>query len=564
MIEIHESTLLEPSWADVAGAVKAAPDLAPQKCSQWLCSLGQLGKSIDKPLDTIPARWTAARFPIKRLHHARVGMNPKTLANHKSNVRAALLWYGGEKKVPSRGMPLSAQWQHLRQQLTDRHSRSVLSPLMRYCSARTIVPDNVSEKEVDDFMRYRAETTALATDAAARRAIARCWNGCIGTIEGWPARRLIEPPVKTHGGPAWEDFPEGLRKDVCAHLAEFTRIRKSAKGKRMRPCKPSTIRRSRAELEAFARMAVRTGVPIETLTSLKALVRPEVAISVIDAYWKADGEEPTNYTVDLGWKLLSIARKLGCFDAAELERLEETRESLEVYRRGGLTEKNRALILQVLSGAVWKDVVNLPFALMSQARALRATSPVKAAILAQLAVAIAILTFAPVRLGNLVQIRLDQNLIKPGGLNAPYWLVFPDYDVKNRVNLEFPFDDGLTRLIDEYIHDFRSVLLRGSSELWLFPGEEGGFKDAKTLSGQITERIEKATGLFITVHQFRHAAAARWLQHRPGDYENVRRMLGHRNVQTTIKFYCGLETMQANQMFGDLVRTLVEVKPEVE
>jgi integrase len=104
--------------------------------------------------------------------------------------------------------------------------------------------------------------------------------------------------------------------------------------------------------------------------------------------------------------------------------------------------------------------------------------------------------------------------------------------------------------------------LRGSNDLWLFPGETGGCKDAKTLSGQVTERIEKATGLSITVHQFRHAAAAIWLKTKPGDYETVRRVLGHRNIQTTIKFYCGLETMQANKMFGDMVRKLMKFEPE--
>jgi integrase len=58
------------------------------------------------------------------------------------------------------------------------------------------------------------------------------------------------------------------------------------------------------------------------------------------------------------------------------------------------------------------------------------------------------------------------------------------------------------------------------------------------------------------VHQFRHAAAAIWLQHKPGDYETVRRILGHKRLQTTINFYCGLETLQANRDFGDLVRKL--------
>ena len=309
-------------------------------------------------------------------------------------------------------------------------------------------------------------------------------------------------------------------------------------------------------------MAVREGVPIASLTSIADLLHPDVAERVIDAYWKADGAEPRTYTIDLGWKFLSIARQTGCLDEAALERLDDMRASLELYRRGGLTEKNLAVIRQVLSGDVWREVVKLPAALMAQARLLREQAPVKAAVTAQLAVAIGILIFAPVRLGNLVQIRLDQNLIKPGGLNAPYMLVFPDYDVKNRVNLEFPFDEELTALIDEYVHQFRSTLLRGSNELWLFPGESGGCKDAKTFSGQISERVEKATGLRITVHQFRHAAAAMWLKHKPGDYETVRRMLGHRNIQTTINFYCGLETMQANVMFGDMVRKLMKFEPE--
>src|SRR5262245_6505176 len=49
------------------------------------------------------------------------------------------------------------------------------------------------------------------------------------------------------------------------------------------------------------------------------------------------------------------------------------------------------------------------------------------------------------------------------GLNAPYWLVFPHYDVKNRVDLNFQFDQPLTDLIDEYVHEFRPALLRGAN-----------------------------------------------------------------------------------------------------
>ena len=72
-------------------------------------------------------------------------------------------------------------------------------------------------------------------------------------------------------------------------------------------------------------------------------------------------------------------------------------------------------------------------------------------------------------------------------------------------------------------------------------------------SGQITQRIYQATGLRMTVHQFRHAAGALLLQRRPGEYELVRQLLGHRNVQTTINAYIGLENIQASEIFSNIV-----------
>ena len=108
------------------------------------------------------------------------------------------------------------------------------------------------------------------------------------------------------------------------------------------------------------------------------------------------------------------------------------------HRRTGLSDKNTDLIRKVLTEGVWDRVVNLPHKLMAIARSQLDHAPNRAAVTAQMAVAIAILTVAPVRLINLTSIRLDHNLIKPGGPDSNYRLVFPDYDVKNRVRLEFP------------------------------------------------------------------------------------------------------------------------------
>jgi len=208
-----------------------------------------------------------------------------------------------------------------------------------------------------------------------------------------------------------------------------------------------------------------------------------------------------------------------------------------------MTPKNMKLIRQVLNEKVWERVVNCPTELMKRARSLKDRAPVKAAVTAQIAVAVAILTEAPVRAANLAAIRLDENLIKPGGPETPYLLVFPHYDVKNRVDLTFEFDDYLTDLIDEYVQEYRPSLLRGANGDWLFPGTIGDCKDSHLFGIQITGRIQKATGLRITIHQFRHAAAAIYLKHHPGDYETVRRFLGHKSQKPTTNFYCGLETI---------------------
>ncbi len=120
---------------------------------------------------------------------------------------------------------------------------------------------------------------------------------------------------------------------------------------------------------------------------------------------------------------------------------------------------------------------------MREADAIRDRAPVKAAGLSQLAVAIAILSVFPVRLGNLGTIRIGENLIRPGGPGTPYWLVFSRHDVKNRIRLETVFDADVAKLIDNYIDNHFNVLLRGANEPWLFPGMKCGHKGLATLSG---------------------------------------------------------------------------------
>jgi hypothetical protein len=366
--------LIEPSFVEAIAIIAASVELPKQTQRHWATSLRQIAKTLDKPLEVIPARLSAVRAELTRLHHVPTGLTRKTLQNHKSNVKSALLWLAREKRIPSHGAPLMPAWKDLRDQIMDRFVRWQLSSFMRFCSANGIAPAEVDETILERFLGYRAQSGTVTGDASGRR-LARTWNTNVGRIRGWPARRLREPAVKPLTELPWAEFPEGLRRDVDQYLQSLTKVRKGRSGRRIRPLKPTTIRQRRMELAAAARMAVRTGVAIGDLNSLSALLSPDVVEKILEAYWAKNGETPKAFTIDLASKFVAIARETKCIDDAACERLEQMRRGLEDERRGGLTDKNTALIRQVLTPGVWNRVVKLPQAMMSTARSQRSSAP---------------------------------------------------------------------------------------------------------------------------------------------------------------------------------------------
>ena len=102
-------------------------------------SFRQIAKAMDQPPELIPARYSALRARPRASYIMRLlNRTAKTLENHKSNAKAALLWFSKEKDVLPHGVLLSPAWDRLRAQVTDPSTRYRLMPLMRFCSR---VPD---------------------------------------------------------------------------------------------------------------------------------------------------------------------------------------------------------------------------------------------------------------------------------------------------------------------------------------------------------------------------------------------------------------------------------------
>lgn len=559
--EPSSSPIGEPTFADVLAELDRSDRVDDGHRRQWSTSLRQMAKYLDRPLSTLPARITAIRQGVMALHPERLGVNAKTFANHRANALAALNWYWSEGAQLTRRVRLCAPYDALWSRVEGQVRRDVLSPFLRFLSTNEVLSNAVGDDHLKAFIEHRKKTSFSRVTITHERQLVRHWNSCVNDIEGWPRCQLTEPDYAArHAGPSWDDLPSGLRADIDAYCACLAKPRKDTRGRRWKPCKPSTIETRRRELIAAVRAAVEAGVSLEKLTGLDALVHPDTAEIILNHYWARNGEEPAIYTIDLATKFFNFAKAHTDLGDKEIDRLEEMRQSLDLYRRSGLTEKNLNLIRQIASGDIWPKVVRLPLEMIAGAKAVRLNKPVRAAVEAQLAVAIRLLSIAPVRLQNLAAIKIGYNLVRPGGPGSPYRLVFQDYDVKNRVPLEFALDRDTTALIDAYIHDFRPNLMRGRNHDALFPGDGQDTKDKKTLSDQIKRCLWKKLGLKITPHQFRHAAAAIILAHDPGNYEFVRRILGHRNIQTTINFYIGLETLTATQAYQELVIDLSEYR----
>jgi integrase len=492
---------------------------------------------------------------VRSLHPVRAGMTPKTLKNHQSNAKAALLWCAGQHGIAGRGAALLPAWSALRARINAPTERYHLTGLMRFCSAQGVLPDEVDEDVINRYFLRRA-AAGEECGVILRRKLARAWNRRGALDAGWPARRLVEPPRKADGLVAWEAFPESLRQEIDSALKKVRPTPATLKGFFLKPrAKDTTYRARLAELQAFARRAVKAGRSVDDLRSLGDLLDPDLLEQVFGQQLADNKGQST--VADLLWRFYALARNTGCLSDGALARLKEMRGWAEHHRDRGMTDKNLRLVRALATTDILLEVLGIPDLMLKKARAVIAHAPQRAASHAQFAIAIAILSFAPVRIANLIAIKIGRHLQRQN-VGGDYVFVVPGNEVKNGVAVECPFDRELTALIDSYIRDFRGLIPGAKASDFLFPGAGGWHKHPNSFGTRLANTVHKHVGLRVTAHQFRHAAGAMILKDNPTAHGLVQSLLGHKNVNTTIRYYAALESMGSNKAYGALLRSRVQ------
>jgi integrase len=537
--------------ADVLARLEVDLDLDPARRRE-LCSAV---RTVSRALNSDPALVTAnlgqLRVRLRSLTAAAAGVS----RGRWSNIRSLTL--KGLKRAGIRAMPgrcrepHAPEWEVLRARLTDRRFASGLSRFMSYCTAHGIGPTAVNVAVFKDFEQAYENDSLLRDPGGMVRDTCKLWNLAVATIPGWP-QATVEVPVRLRRfSLPLEAFPESFGEDVERFLSREAEPDVFS-DTYAEPVRPATIRTRRRNILVIATALVRSGVPTGSITGLDVLVRTENAKLVLRLLLARFGGTTTGYIYQIATLLKIIGKHYARADERSVAELRALCSKLKPAAKG-LTEKNKRCLRQFADVKKLAGLIALPQYLLVASRRQNGDRRRKAVKVA-LGLAIGIELVIPIRAQNLAGLRLDRHVHRAG---KRMFLSIPAEETKNETAIDAELPPWLVQLMDAYLSCYRPRLTAPTSP-WLFPGEEGRRRSPGGFGAQISALIAEETGIIMTLHQFRHLAAKLYLDRRPGDYETVRRLLAHKSLETTMRFYRELDTVLAVQRYGELLTQLVD------
>jgi integrase len=536
----------ERTLADVLALIEADRSLPPTRRRDLASAIRRFCALAGRDPAMLPARIAELRRPLADLVPGKAGLTPKTLANLRSNLLAALRGWGGAQSLAHLRGQLTPEWNALMAGIQDKRISDSLSRFSRFCSANGIAPTEVDDQVIDAFMTAVRDGTFARKPGEIHRRTTVLWNEAADTVPGWPARHLTVP---SYAKPRWSTplarFPAAFHEDVRAYLAWLRDP--LADPPPPRTCRDITVESIRSAIERAASALISTGKPLDSLAGLKDLVSQEAVRAVCRFYLDRNGDKPTTQLRLMVTYLLQIARRWVMLPAEELEKVKALRQRLG-KAPPGLTPKNQATLRQFDDPENEARLQLLPETLFAEAMKVDPVAT-RAAVKAQLALILNILLMAPMRPSNLARLHLGKHIVRHGPKVS---IIAPSEETKTSEPLEFPMPGEVVAMLDIYLRRFRPVFGSPGSE-FLFPSLEAECKGQSTVAHQIKTVIWRRTGIRITPHQFRHLAAKFILDRNSGAYLLVQRLLGHRNAKTTLNSYTGLNAARAAQHYDDLV-----------
>jgi len=554
-IQNHFSEPALLSLAELKVKVEQDTRLSPRQQREMISAIGTTVKWLNLPAEMIPASPRFLRSKFQDIHPAHHHVSKRRVQNIKSLILSAIRSQGLNTNLASYLAKMSAPWSELWDVIEgEQYFRTEFSRFFRYCSKKGITPPQVNDQVMTDYLEALEAETFVKTPKVRQQSICRLWNKCAGLYEsqGWPQIKLTVPFYETRRY-ALDDgqLPPVLLRELNAYLTSLSGT--DPFNMEVKAFRPRSIKAIGGHFRRYISALHYQGVDLASISSLEAIVTKEMFQQGMRWFWDRNSGQTSKHIGEIAWTIRCYATKhltadeeTRAFYAGAMKRLRVSQD--------GLSDKNQRAMAQFDDPKMIEALVGLPIKLWAKAdRSRNKTSTHRrskeAQLFVQTAIAIEILIFAPMRISNLQNLRLDQHI---SWQNKHAVIHIPRAQVKNDIDLVFKLPLTLSQRIQTYIRDWRALYTEGANP-YLFPGRKMNPKDGTRLRRQISKALWDEAGIQLTPHQFRHAAAKILLDAKPGHYEVVRKILGHKNLTTTYSHYAGAETQAALDLYDDVI-----------
>jgi integrase len=539
----------EATLAHVIAAFDGETSLSGTRLRDLRSAVKRVASLLAEDPARIPLELPVISARLGAVNTVAAGLTPKTVANIRSDFLAAVKASGLKPVERSAKTPLSAAWSILMAQLSGKRVHIGLSRLARYASARGIEPTQIDAAAIERFVTAIREGSLHRKPTDLHRQVALVWNEATQLpgldLQSVPAPSFRGPPKRID----WTLLSATFQKDVEDHLAWSAGTDPFAADARARALAPRTLKLRRAQIHAGITALVESGVKASAISSLADLVLPDHFKRILRRRLEVVGGGENAFNRDLAEALVQIAREWVKVEASALAELKRLAGKVPMPA-SGLTDKNKGSLRQFDDPAAMHRLIDLPKRLWAEVKAGRPNFRTLAK--AQAALAVAILSYMPLRPQNLAALTFDVHLFLRAEARATSTLELPASEVKNKQPLAFDIPPYVTKMLIEYRERIAPKVI-GRRPDRLFVNVDGTPKSQATVAWLITTYLEKKAGIVLTGHQFRHLSAKGLLDAEPGGFEIVRQLLGHKSLKTTVGAYAGVDCRRAARHHQRLV-----------
>ena len=538
------------------GVIDQWIDLTPSRRRDLRTAVTILARASGQELAAIPFTHEAVRTILAATTPAACGLSDATFKAYRTWISHVLQRLGlmAERRRAAKG--LTPAWEPLIAGMTDDKGWIRLRAFIRFCSERGIEPKAVNDATLSAYLQYLQASDIRGTARATVRRVATAWSLATEIVPGWPSHRVEAPATEPRQySLPFEALPSSLQADIEAFRARLSGANRKGlfqnDGPR-RPLRPRALQTRLISLRHAIAGLVHSGFPLERLTSLAVLLERDNMQALLNwHYARGDGKVGAHLGV-MGATLAILARHHVKLPPEHLAEILEDLKEVRPPKQRQMTAKNERRLRQFDDLDNLGALLHLPNTLFAEAERLRdGTSPDpegdgrpprprEAAWLAAVAVAIEVELCCPLRLTNLVSLRLGQHLVCLGrdGKHVTH-LMIEGNETKNEDPIRWPISKALALAIERYSKGFRPHAGPGAGSDWLFPHRDRAdtHRERTGFATAIVDAIHRHAGIRVNVHLFRAFCGSLVLESQPDAIGDLQVLLGHRTLEMSMMFY---------------------------